>query len=929
MTPSNALSWLDKRGTVSADAQWAAMGSSEALSAAAVPGEELLAPAQSSMFTLPEEDIGPGGTLSADAQWAAMVSAKTLWAATELAAQSSTFTVPVEVIVPEKSTPLADTIRTLLFEEAFAADEELKARRKWLARKDPVACLHQLRRLNRSLLADTKRRLDNHLRLAYALRLQRRWRGKLNPGTVAAAVARNAQTVADDRSRVHAALKWLKRQRLMLRAEARSIASEVLPRQENRALGLRRRLVASEYQREKDENAGAALPRDRRASSLEHPVFKVVRKTQEELLGVEATTRTIQQILAEEFDIMPRRLTAKERRRSVMHSPAGVTAAALAQRRLGGSTVAGPPPGRAWEEGERRRLASEKALAAKRARARSEQEAVEQDKAAVLDAQDRCAQVQAQLDEYRRRPRRSSSAASQRQVTMACGAAPTLAASAASPALAEAAEAAEAGAEGAAGAGTEAGRAGRGTAEGGAEGDAAGAGEGAAGQWACAESDAVSLLGTYLAWRTAGGDDDAAAALRLTPKVMKEAHQLQAQLAELLRQIFPHDPPLPAAVAPPDGTQAVALRRALAHSLPDRVARLASLCDSPAELQLLRDLSKDLKPALVRRAYLAAEQGRGQLLWLRPGSRLAAARPRPPCALHEGLSARQTTRPRHAPRATSSGTSLSSRFNTPSGRTWSALRPPTRAGCPTRRLPSRASRPPSPSCRRCTTPRKTAPFAGAHDALQRPRLRPPCADGSCSRHALPFPRHHRCHRHRHPRHVPTKSSAARLQVQPHLWRRGMAAASGGAAAARRRHSDARGPVWARALRRPRPPRAQAPRRAAHASRARDERRGRGRPRRARPALPPRGRRRAEPCGAVRPAEERAALPPPRDRGAAAARAEAGAARRVAEAAAAGRASRRGVSGLTRFRGGRGEYWYDERESGQDTGGGFCEYASTV
>ena len=353
MTPSNALSWLDKRGTVSADSQWAAMGSPEALSAAAVvPGEELLAPARSSMFTLPEEDIEPSGTLSADAQWAAMVSAKTLWAATELAAQSSTFTVPVEVIVPKKSTPLADTIQSLLFEEAFAADEELKARRKWLARKDPVACLHQLRRLNRSLLADTKRRLDNHLRLAYALRLQRRWRGRLNPGTVAAAVARDAQTVADDRSRVYAALKWLKRQRLMLRAEARSIASEVLPRQENRALGLRRRLVASEYQREMGENAGAALPRDRRASSLEHPVFKVVRKTQEELLGVEATTRTMQQILAEEFDIMPRRLTAKERRRSVTHSPAGVMAAALAQRRLGGgSTAAGPPPGRAWEEG--------------------------------------------------------------------------------------------------------------------------------------------------------------------------------------------------------------------------------------------------------------------------------------------------------------------------------------------------------------------------------------------------------------------------------------------------------------------------------------------------------------------------------------------------------------------------------------------------
>ena len=450
MTPSDALSWLEKRGTVSADAQWAAMGSLNTLSAAAIgSGKPLSAAAeladQSSTFTLPLEDIEPGGALSADAQWAAMVSAKTLSAAAELAAQSSTFTVPVEVIVPELSTPLADTIQTLLFEEAFAADEELKARRKLQARKDPVACLHQLRRLNRSLLAETKRRLDNHLRMAYALRLQRRWRGKINPNlvTIAAAVARNAQMVADDRSRVHAALKWLKRQRLLLRAEARSIASEVLPRQENRALGLRRRLVASEYQREKDENAGAALPRDRRASSLEHPVFKVVRKTQEELLGVEAITRTMQQILAEEFDIMPRRLTGKERRRSVTHSPAGIMAAALAQRRLG-ETAAGLPPGRAWEDGEKRRLASEKALAGKRARARSEQDAIEQDKAAVLDAQDKCAQVQIQLDEYRRRSRRSSSATSQRQVTMACGEANASATSATSAEAVEAVEAAEA-----------------------------------------------------------------------------------------------------------------------------------------------------------------------------------------------------------------------------------------------------------------------------------------------------------------------------------------------------------------------------------------------------------------------------------------------------------------------------------------------------
>ena len=75
---------------------------------------------------------------------------------------------------------------------------------------------------------------------------------------------------------------------------------------------------------------------------------------------MEAMTRTMQQILAEEFDIMPRRLTGKERRRSVTHSPAGIMAAALAQRRLGDSTPAAVlPPGRAWEEGEKCRSSEE------------------------------------------------------------------------------------------------------------------------------------------------------------------------------------------------------------------------------------------------------------------------------------------------------------------------------------------------------------------------------------------------------------------------------------------------------------------------------------------------------------------------------------------------------------------------------------------
>lgn len=179
--------------------------------------------------------------------------------------------------------------------------------------------------------------------------------------------------------------------------------------------------------------------------------------------------------------------------------------------------------------------------------------------------------------------------------------------------------------------------------------------------WSCQESDAVSLLGAYRSWLARGGDEGAALNLRLVPKTMREAHQLQAQLRDTLRQIFPGDEQLaqisrdanaapvagPTAAPPaappgsaasassvtagqPNGAECLALRRALTFSLPDRVARLASLCDSPAEQALVLELGRDMKPALLRRAYFAAEQGRGRLLWLRPGSRIATMKPRPP-----------------------------------------------------------------------------------------------------------------------------------------------------------------------------------------------------------------------------------------------------------------------------------------------------------
>jgi hypothetical protein len=73
---------------------------------------------------------------------------------------------------------LVDTIQKLLVEEAVAGDNELQVRRKLLARRDPIACLRQLQRLNRSLIAESRRQLENHVRLAATLRIQMLFRGK-------------------------------------------------------------------------------------------------------------------------------------------------------------------------------------------------------------------------------------------------------------------------------------------------------------------------------------------------------------------------------------------------------------------------------------------------------------------------------------------------------------------------------------------------------------------------------------------------------------------------------------------------------------------------------------------------------------------------------------------------------------------------------
>ena len=133
-------------------------------------------------------------------------------------------------------TILACDIQKLLIEESVAGDNELLARRKLLARRDPIACLHQLQRLNRSLLKESERQLDDHVRLSAILRIQMLFRGK-----TAATLLRFDLTKGGDRKRVRAALTWLKQQRLLLRAEARMVAATARPRLERRALSLCRR----------------------------------------------------------------------------------------------------------------------------------------------------------------------------------------------------------------------------------------------------------------------------------------------------------------------------------------------------------------------------------------------------------------------------------------------------------------------------------------------------------------------------------------------------------------------------------------------------------------------------------------------------------------------------------------------------------------
>ena len=56
---------------------------------------------------------------------------------------------------------------------------------------------------------------------------------------------------------------------------------------------------------------------------------------------------------------------------------------------------------------------------------------------------------------------------------------------------------------------------------------------------------------------------------------------------------------------------------------------MISLCDTPAERPQLIALSKDVKPVLLRKAYLAANQASGQLLWLPPRAQIATHKPRP------------------------------------------------------------------------------------------------------------------------------------------------------------------------------------------------------------------------------------------------------------------------------------------------------------
>ena len=112
--------------------------------------------------------------------------------------------------------------------------------------------------------------------------------------------------------------------------------------------------------------------------------------------------------------------------------------------------------------------------------------------------------------------------------------------------------------------------------------------------------------------------------------MLAEAELLVAQLRDMLAQLFPADVPPPAAppAAPPTAAQATALRRALAGALPDRVARRVALGDTMAEQQLVLRLGDGVKPAVLRKAFVGAQAGAGELLWLPPSTELARARPK-------------------------------------------------------------------------------------------------------------------------------------------------------------------------------------------------------------------------------------------------------------------------------------------------------------
>ncbi|KAL3916860.1 MAG: hypothetical protein SGPRY_006640 [Prymnesium sp.] len=114
------------------------------------------------------------------------------------------------------------------------------------------------------------------------------------------------------------------------------------------------------------------------------------------------------------------------------------------------------------------------------------------------------------------------------------------------------------------------------------------AGEGGQGErWRCDNSEALNLLGAFLQWQKEGASEEAAVRCSLVPKVKRER--------------------IPSLPTRRDGDDwGVKMLR-----------------------QLLLQVGSEVKPALMRKAYLAAEHASGQLLWLPPLSDISTRRPRP------------------------------------------------------------------------------------------------------------------------------------------------------------------------------------------------------------------------------------------------------------------------------------------------------------